>query len=511
MLNGSKTAMLILEGGLFLGVLGDLLFRSGGLGVNFLLWMCLFFFWSFTLLRRARRFELAEASVFFAMALFCALGVAWRESPMLILWDICGICLALVMIAWHGRGKSLRSAGALDYLSAALLAAKDVIVGAPMLILQDLTWKDKARPAWMRRATSVAVGIALAIPLLFFFGVLLAAADSIFAQLLEMSLKRIVDVPLDEIFSHVFAIAFLTWVVSGFLRGMAFGTALGSIGRNHGDETISSLDLSGTKSSERRLSKMAGQSLGIVEVGLPLGLLNLLFLAFVIVQFRYLFGGASLVEVTTGLTYSEYARHGFFELVVVAALVLSLLWGAQWIIERSGDQRGEKVFRALAIVQLLLVGIIMLSALRRMLLYTDAYGLTTSRFYATAFMCWLAAVFMWFAVTVLRGRRARFLYGAVSFWLVLLVALHAMNPEGFIVRVNAARADFDVTYAATLSDDAVPALIQALPDLAEDQRRKVAEQLLQSVCRPTEERTDWRNWTVAKWQAARACAKAGLR
>ena len=49
-------------------------------------------------------------------------------------------------------------------------------------------------------------------------------------------------------------------------------------------------------------------SLGIVEVGTVLGLLGLLFLAFVAVQVRYLFGGAERVVSTAGMTYAEYAR-----------------------------------------------------------------------------------------------------------------------------------------------------------------------------------------------------------
>jgi hypothetical protein len=52
-------------------------------------------------------------------------------------------------------------------------------------------------------------------------------------------------------------------------------------------------------------------SLGIVELGTVLGLLDLLFLAFVAVQVRYLFGGAERVATTARLTYAEYARRGF--------------------------------------------------------------------------------------------------------------------------------------------------------------------------------------------------------
>src|SRR3712207_1338717 len=83
----------------------------------------------------------------------------------------------------------------------------------------------------------------------------------------------------------------------------------------------------------------AALSLGIVEVGVILGLLDALFLAFVAVQVRYLFGGAERVVETAGLTYAEYARRGFFELVTVTALVLPLLLLAHWFLRDRKSTR----------------------------------------------------------------------------------------------------------------------------------------------------------------------------
>src|SRR5205085_3576642 len=115
--------------------------------------------------------------------------------------------------------------------------------------------------------------------------------------------------------------------------------------------------------------------IGIVEVGIVLALLDLLFLAFVAVQFRYLFGGRALVESRTHLTYAAYARHGFFELVVVAALVLPLLLLADWALRRE-RRRDHAVFTALAATLVLLLFAVVASALERLRLYEQAYGLT---------------------------------------------------------------------------------------------------------------------------------------
>ena len=126
-------------------------------------------------------------------------------------------------------------------------------------------------------------------------------------------------------------------------------------------------------------------SLGIVEVGTVLGLLGLLFLAFVAVQVRYLFGGAERVVSTAGMTYAEYARRGFFELVTVTAIALPTLLLAHWLL-RADDRRGERTFGILAGTLVALLFVVMASALQRMYLYVDEYGLTQLRFYVTAFV-----------------------------------------------------------------------------------------------------------------------------
>jgi hypothetical protein len=75
-------------------------------------------------------------------------------------------------------------------------------------------------------------------------------------------------------------------------------------------------------------------------VSVALWILNLLFLGFMAVQLRYLFGGADLVEVTAGLGYAEYARRGFFELVATAALVVPILLVADWAAAPDTRARG---------------------------------------------------------------------------------------------------------------------------------------------------------------------------
>lgn len=110
--------------------------------------------------------------------------------------------------------------------------------------------------------------------------------DAVFAGLIT----RVFHLDVAALFGHLAPICFFGWVVAGLLRVTFFARDWGvRVGAPPG-----------------------GLALGPIEVGVVLGLLNLLFLAFVVVQVRYLFGGEALVLVSSTLTYAEYARRGFF-------------------------------------------------------------------------------------------------------------------------------------------------------------------------------------------------------
>ncbi len=133
--------------------------------------------------------------------------------------------------------------------------------------------------------------------------------------------------------------------------------------------------------------------------------------------------------------------------MTVAALVLGLILLMDWL-TRFVTGRGRLTINLLHGVLVALTLAILASALFRMRLYQQEFGLTELRFYTTAFMVWLGVVLVWLAVTVLRvldptgdnlGRR-RFAFGALVTGLALVVALDLINPDALIARTNLARA-----------------------------------------------------------------------
>jgi len=369
-----------------------------------------------------------------------ALALIWRDSPTLFGLNLLALGVIGALAAPRLRSRGMARVGVSEYAAGALDLAAGTAAGAAGLLFSDIDWRCLPADGPVRRLRGPAVGLVAAVPVAALFGGLLMDADPVFDRLVTDA----VTLRLDVLAPHAAAILLWAWFAAGLLR-----TVLG--------------DTAPTRPADRPHGRF-----GLGEVATVLGVVDLLFLAFVAVQFRYLFGGAELVRSVTGLGYAEYARSGFFQLVTVAALSLPLLLAADWALGQR-DRAQLRRFRFLALTMLLLLDVMLASALYRMRLYTAEYGLTELRFYTTAFMGWLVVVLGWFAATVLRSRRSRFAPGALVAGAFVLGALNLLNPDAMIARVNLARAaegrEVDARYAGRLSADAVPTLLRLVEGL----------------------------------------------
>jgi hypothetical protein len=469
----TKLGLETLAAGLVLGITGDTLLRAMPWGLNVTLCAVALVAAGAFLVRRNQLSASPDAPWLALTVLLLGAAFMRRDSEALAQFDVIGLLIALSLGAASLHGERIAALRPLEYLRAGVSTAAGTIVGSLVLAGHDVQWHELPRGGRIRR---VALGVLLAAPFLVVFGALFASADTVFAKMLQ----NLFAFDLKSVVSHGVQIALWAAVTAGYLRWGFFA-----------------------RPAAWTFSEAAPRP-GILSVATALGLLDLLFLTFVIVQLRYFFGGAALVEETSGLTYAEYARQGFFQLVVASGLTLPVLLGADHLV-RGETPDHLRIFRGLAGVLLVLLAVVMASALERMRLYVGAYGLSEDRLYATAFMIYLVGVFAWFAWTVLRaqGTRPRFAFGALIQGFSVLAGLHILNPDAFIVRTNlqrpAAERPFDAKYATLLGADAVPPLLDALPNLSADDRCLVAQRLLASW----NSEADWRTWNWSRSRARR--------
>lgn len=270
--------------------------------------------------------------------------------------------------------------------------------------------------------------------LLAVFGLLFAGADVAFAHLLRGVAPRLDG---DEIFmcSVVFAIVAMFVLCGAYL--LRFPPRLDAL-------------------RVRRAWSVARW-----EWAVPLAALDVLFAAFLAVQASVLFGGHRHVLETAGLTYADYARQGFWQLLMVSALTLLVIAATLTVAQRA-TVADRRLIRLLIGTLCALSVVIVISATHRMWLYQQAYGFTDLRLMVITVEFWLGAVFLLIlgAGIPMSGRwlpRSVMIAGALT-----LLGLAMINPDRFIAEHNIKRYQqngrLDTVYLGRLSADALPAL-----------------------------------------------------
>lgn len=491
----ARIARHVLLGAVLLGLLADPLLRNEPWGLGLLVWMTALTAVVVVLVRQTGRTLSRESAVWLAVAVLCAAGLSWRDADVLQAFDFLAMLAALVLLAMSMGATpvpSLAVARVRDLIRAAFGTGLDVATGVVPLLVRDAEFNGALRPASGGRVRRIGRALLITVPLLFVFTLLLTQADPIFGSFFTFPAFEV-----DVVLSHILIPGFFAWVVAGWLRR----------------SLLARPGAAGTPPAPVPLA------LGPTDVTVALGALNVLFAAFVLVQVGWLFGGEALVLRTTGLTYAEYARRGFFELTAVAGLLLPVLLGAHALIPES-DSRTLRIYRLLALTLVVLLGAIMFSAAARMWLYVRYYGISADRLYATAFIIWLVIVFEWLAWTVLRFRPRTFAAGAVISGFLVLGTLNVLNPDALVARSNLARSDAgqggaagpDLPYLATLGGDAIPALVSAMTardgsvEIPAADRCAAAEMILNRWTGERRERiaATWASWNIARSRAVDA-------
>ncbi|MET8089521.1 DUF4173 domain-containing protein [Micromonospora sp. NPDC005220] len=314
----------------------------------------------------------------------------------------------------------------------------------PAATVRALPWA--ARGIRDTRPTGSGIGfgriltsLAVSAVLLTLFGLLFSSADAVFANLVGGLLPTISPTGV------------IGWVIRLLLIG---GGLLG------GAYLISRPpDLEGLRPTPSR-------PVHRLEWTLPLVLLDALFAVFVLVQLTVLFGGAGHVLRTAGLTYAQYARGGFWQLLAVTALTLLVI--------AIAARRAPKATRVDRLLVRVLLGtltalslVIVASALYRMQVYTDAYGATRLRLVVSTVELWLGLLFVLVGVAVVLLRADWLPRLVVGTAVLALLGLAVLNPDRLIADRNVDRylktGRLDVDYVSGLSADAVPALAR-LPE-----------------------------------------------
>lgn len=420
-----------------------------------------------------------------ALAAFATQRVQWTPTRIGAL--VLALCLAVV--------PTVRDAGWLVALCVLTSGALFVYALAPTRTWTGLVYGQFVMlrapfriVGWMRRGTRTmsrgrkinpdraAIVVLITLGLVAAFGALLADADARFKAL-----------------------------ISGVLPFVSFGEVVGRVlvGVLVGGFALGAIYVLSKPPSFDRLAPTEPKKLPRWEWSLPLAALNLLFIAFVGVQISVLFGGDEHVQVTEGLTYAEYARQGFWQLLFVTILVMGVIAVAIRVAGRD-DARDRLFLRVLIGGLCLTTLVIVVSAIHRMSLYEKAYGFSVERLLVRWIELGMALVLVLILMAGIR-MSARWLPTAVvAVGAFGMLGLAIFNPESYVAQRNVElfqqTGKIDQWYMGSLSSDAFAATKSLPEDVRDCVQGKIAYHLRETA--------PWYEYNVSRAKLRSAEVKA---
>ena len=486
-----------------LGWAFDFLFWKKSPGVNFSIFATLCVIAAFYLLvsdgLRPNRSSLLLLPLFgfFAAVTFI------RAEPMTAFLAYTFTLLAMTILAVTYLGGRWIQYTLADYLarSVALLGS---IIARPLSF--TIAARSEQTEAGVRPSKyslwPILRGIVIALPIVAVFAALLSSADVVFGSRLNdfIELFRLEHLP-----EYIFRLIYIL-VIGYALAGVILHAA-----------------------SESKDEKLVGEDkpilppfLGFVESAIVLGSVIVLFAAFVVIQFQYFFGGHANINIE-GYTYSQYAVRGFGELVTVAFFALLMLLTLSAVTKRETEAQ-RRLYSGLGVALVGLLLVMLVSAYQRLGLYEAVYGFSRLRTYTHVFLLWLGLLLVATLVLEIMHRERAFTFAMLIASIGFAISLPIVNVDAFIVRQNigrevngvalhdADRVDLDSQYFIQLSDDAIPALVNAFEQgpLATQVHDKIGAAL---ACIRDQRGLDkrehtWQSFHLARFRADQALASA---
>lgn len=280
----------------------------------------------------------------------------------------------------------------------------------------------------------ILIGIGIAIPFLFIIINLLIKADTQFARILG-NIPDFMTFRGDFVF-RIIIIVIITFLFFGFLQVLLQRKV--EIIQKDGMIKPVSMD-------------------GVITLTVLL-LLDLVYVLFVVIQFKYFFSG-TLEE---GFTFAEYARRGFFELLFVTMINLTITVA---VIYSTKLVQGflKKAIQFTLSILVLSSAVILVSAFMRMLMYEDAHGFTFLRVLVHSFMIFLMFILAYTLVKIWLERLSLFHFYFIAS-LIYYVGINAINLDNIVVKQNIARYEetqkIDIHYLNQFSSTGILGLIE---------------------------------------------------
>ncbi len=257
-----------------------------------------------------------------------------------------------------------------------------------------------------------------------------------------------------DVFSHLFSIG-LGIPIGMYLFGLFLSSVDGNAAEGFNAESVSKVS-----DSVKKMSKITA-----LAASAPL---LLVYAVFFVSQWKYYVSGFSGV-LPDDISYANYAREGFFQLCMVSIINLVAIIVLS-VFMRRDDNGNSVLLKILSVLFSTFTLVLISTAIAKMVMYINRFGLTPKRVYASWFMIVLAAVFI---IVIIKQfvKRIKVIVASVGVCVVLFAALSLSNIDGLIAKYNVncyldgTFKTIDVGTLYELGDSATPEMVRLAKEL----------------------------------------------
>ncbi len=336
----------------------------------------------------------------------------------------------------------------------------------------------------------ILIGLAISIPLLIIIISLLASADRVF--------KHFID-EISSSFGTINISDFSLQGIAAFLVAIIVFSYIWSFS-NHNDRIQAQAQPNSLETNNRSWDPIISITILIA--------INCVYLVFILIQFAYMFGSLNNA-LPPDFTYAEYARRGFFELLMVTLINFSLVLSSI----RFTRKDGNLVARTVQILHSLLIlctVVILSSAYFRMSLYEAVFGYTYLRVLTHSFMIFLGVLFL-IAFYKIWNERISLLKPYIAIGIIAYLILNFANIDVIIANNNIDRyvktGKLDTQYLKNLSYDSIPVLVNLLKD--ENAPADIKRNLLEQQ-KELSKKQHWQSFNLSRHKAKQVLSQAKL-
>ncbi|MBP3041423.1 DUF4173 domain-containing protein [Bacillaceae bacterium Marseille-Q3522] len=473
-----------------LGILTNILFYGNTLGISYPIFVIVFYTVFFLHTRAQLQKKAAFAWLLLIPIVMLSLNYLFNANIVFYILNFLAIPVLVVMQTTLITGREKEKWYTVQFIF-------DILYGFFYRPFAFLAIPFKIIGLFIRKRTGlkkdsilskILLGILISFPLLIVIVSLLASADLMFGQMIEMIPDLFVNINIGDMIGRFLLFAVVTVFAFSYI-----------------------CSLIQPKPVSKNVPVQLNTNLldGVIAITV-LSIINVIYVIFTFIQFSYLFGSMNNA-LPANFTYAEYARRGFSELVLVTIINMSIVLAFIFLSKKSGKAM-KLAMRFLQTVLVLCTFVMLFSAHFRMSLYEEAYGYTYNRLLTHAFMVFL---FVLFAITLYRiwREKAKLFRLYLLTGIVAFLVINYINIDRMIAKSNIARYEttgkLDISYLTVLSEDAIPEILPLLEDENNDISGRI-ENYLFHIKEELQRNNPWQSFNLSKSRAKNILANYEL-